>query len=148
MKKQKRIWISLLLSFILIVVLSGCNGGVGPITAKINVSFYPNPVPYSSETGKWLFDVILTESNGIGVTLTSLKIDFYSQAGQLSSTQNLDEEEITEWFNSNYLPAFSTLKASIYPKRKAPKYCIFTFRGVDNNYYSIKAKGRVNFLPK
>jgi len=146
MRKQKRIWISLLLSFILIIVLSGCNG---PITAKINVSFYPNPVPYSSETGKWSFDVILTESNGIGVTLTSLRFDFYSQAGQLLSTQILDEEDIIDWFDSNYIPAFSTLSNRIGTKGSTGlKYSIWTFKGVDDNYYSIKATGRVNYLPK
>jgi len=150
MKRQKRIWISLILSFILIVVLSGCNGGVGPKTAKINVSFYPNPVPYSSEIGVWEFGVFLSEINGIGVTLTSLRIDSYNPQGQLVNTQNVDEEEITDWFDSNYLPAFSTLKASsIYfcPIYRI-NYCIWTFKGVDNNYYSIKATGRVNYLPK
>ena len=148
MKKQKRIWISLLLSFILIVVLSGCYG---PITAKINISFYPNPVPYSSEIGKWSFDVILSEINGIGVTLTSLRIDSYNPQGQLVNTQIVDEGKIRDWFDSNYLPAFSTLKASIYhyqPYTYRIKYDIWTFKGVDNNYNSIKATGRVNFLPK
>jgi len=146
MKKQKRIWISLLLSFILIIVLSGCNG---PRTAKINVSFYPNPVPYSSAIGKWSFDIILTESNGIGVTLTSLKFDSYNQQGQLFSTQNLDEEDIIDWFDSNYLPAFSTLIASdIYHTSTVLKYDILTVEGVDNNYYPIKATGRVNYLRK
>ena len=147
MKKQKRIWISLLLSFILIIVLSGCN--VGPKRAKINVSFYPNPVPYSSGIGKWSFDVILSESNGIGVTLTSLRFDSYNPQGQLVNTQSLDEEEITDWFDSNYLPAFSTLKASIYHYLPyLVKYDILTVEGVDNNYYPIKATGRVNYLPK
>jgi len=146
MKKQKRIWISLLLSFILIIVLSGCYG---PITAKINAFFYPNPVPYSSGIGKWSFDIILTESNGIGVTLTSLKFDSYNQQGQLFSTQNLDEEDIIDWFDSNYLPAFSTLKASsIYHTSASIRYDILTVEGVDNNYHPIKATGRVNYLPK
>jgi hypothetical protein len=147
MKKQKRIWISLLLSFILIIVLSGCNGG--PKRAKINVSFYPNPVPYSSGIGKWSFDVILSESNGIGVTLTSLRFDSYNPQGQLVNTQSLDEEEITDWFDSNYLPAFSTLKASIYHYLPyLVKYDILTVEGEDKNYYPIKETGRVNYLPK
>ena len=143
MKKQKRIWISLLLSFILIIVLSGCNG---PKTAKINVSFYPNPVPYNSETGEWLFNVILSESNGIGVTLTSLRFDSYNQQGQLFSTQNLDEEDIIDWFESNYIPAFSSLSDWIYHTSAKIKYDILTVEGVDNNYYPIEATGRVNYL--
>ena len=82
MKKQKRIWISLLLSFILIIVLSGCSGVIGPKTAKINITIDPNPVPYSSENESWSFDIVLNESNGIGVTLNSLKHDSYDQQGQ------------------------------------------------------------------
>ena len=147
MKKQKRIWISLLLSFILIIVLSGCSGGVGPKTAKINVSFYPNPVPYSSESGEWVHkhNVILSESNGIGVTLISLRFDYYNSQGQLGNTQSLDEEEITDWFDSNYLPAFSALQASVVHTGTS-KYAIITVEGVDNNYYPIEATGRVNYL--
>ena len=77
MKKQKRIWISLLLSIILIVVMSGCSGL--PKTAKINISFDPNPVPYDTEDEDWPFNLILSESNGVGVTLISLRFDSYDQ---------------------------------------------------------------------
>jgi len=89
---KKRIWISLLLSFILIIVLSGCSGL--PKTAKINITIEPNPVPYSSEYENWSYNVILTESNGIGVTLISVRFDDYNQAEELEYTQILDEEEI------------------------------------------------------
>ncbi len=93
---KKRIWISLLLSFILIIVLSGCGGVVGPKTAKINITIDPNPVPYDSGTGRWLFSVVLSESKGIGVTLTSITLDAYDQQDQLVISQILDEEDIIE----------------------------------------------------
>ena len=112
MKKQKRIWISLLLSIILIVVLSGCSGL--PKTAKINISISPNPVPYNSASEKWSFDVILTESNGVGVTLISLRFDVYDLEEELFHTYILDEEGIIDWFDSNYLPAFSALSCWFY----------------------------------
>lgn len=105
-------------------------------------------MPYSSKSGVWKYNVILSEGNGIGVTLTDLRFDYYNQQGQLFSTQNLDEEEITDCFDSNYLPAFSTLKDSIYLTRSEFKYTILTVKGVDNNYYTIKATGRVNYLSK
>jgi len=98
-------WISLFLSFILILVLSGCSGL--PKTAKINISINPNPVPYDSESGEWLFNLIFSESNGVGVTLISLRFDSYNQEEQLYYTQILYEEDIIDWFESNYLPAFS-----------------------------------------
>jgi len=146
MKKQKRIWISLLLSFILIIVLSGCSGL--PKTAKLNISIVPNPVPHNSETGEWLFNVILTESNGIGVTLISLRFDGYDQEEELFNTQILYEEDIIDWFDSNYLPAFSSLQAIIYHTSTALKYDILTVVGVDDNGNPIEATERIDYLPK
>jgi hypothetical protein len=146
MKKQKRIWISLLLSIILIVVLSGCSGL--PKTAKINITIDPNPVPYNSGTGRWSFDVILSESNGIGITLTSLRFDSYDQQEQLYNIQILDEEDIIDWFDSNYLPAFSSLSSWIYHTSVVLKYDILTVAGIDDNNNPIEATGRVDYLPK
>jgi len=146
MKKQKRVWISLLLSIILIVVLSGCSGL--PKTAKINISISPNPVPYNSETGEWLFNVIFSESNGVGVTLTSIRFDAYDQAEELVNTQILDEEEITDWFESNYLPAFSALSSWIFHTSTTIIYDILTVAGVDDNGNPIEATERVDYLPK
>jgi len=146
MKKQKRIWISLLLSFILIIVMSGCSGL--PKTAKLNISIVPNPVPYNSETGEWLFNVIFSESNGVGVTLISLRFDSYDQQEQLVYTQILNEEDIIDWFESNYLPAFSSLSEWIYHTSAEIKYDILTVAGVDDNGNPIEATGRVDFLPE
>jgi len=145
MKKQKRIWISLLLSFILIIVLSGCSG---PKTAKINISFVPNPVPYDSETERWKFNLILSESNGVGVTLISLRFDSYDQAEELFYTQILDEEDIIDWFESNYLPAFSTLSNWIFHTDTKRIYDILTVTGIDDNDNPIEVTGRVDFLPE
>jgi len=148
MKKQKKIWISLLLSFILIIVLSGCSGVIGPKTAEINITIVPNPVPYNSEDGKWWYNLILSESNGIGVTLNSLRLDQYNQQEQLYGTKILYEEDITDWFGSNYLPAFSALSSWIYVTSTIRKYTILTVEGVDDNNNPIEATGRVDFLPQ
>jgi hypothetical protein len=146
MKKQKRIWISLLLSIILIVVLSGCNGL--PKTAKINITFNPNPVPYDTEDEYWLCNVILTESNGVGVTLISLKFDAYGQQEQFLATIIYDEEDIIERFGSDYLPAFSALSFWFYQSEAFRKYDIYTVTGIDDNGNPIEATGRVDYLPQ
>ena len=145
MKKQKRIWISLLLSIILIIVLSGCSGL--PKTAKINITIDPNPVPYDTEDELWRFNMVLSESNGVGVTLTSIRLDSYNQAEELYYTQLLYEEDIIDWFESNYLPAFSTLSDWIWYSGTG-KYTIITVAGVDDNDNPIEATGRVDFLPE
>ena len=144
---KKRILISLLLSIILIIVLTGCSGVIGPKTAKLDITIVPNPVPYNSEDGRWWFNLILTESNGVGVTLISLRIDAYDQAEELVDVQILDEEDITDWFESNYLPAFSTLSNWIWHTGTS-KYNILTIAGVDDNDNPIEATERVDYLPK
>jgi len=145
MKIKNRVWISLLLSIILIVVLSGCSGL--PKTAKINITIVPNPVPYDTEDEVWWFHLIFSESNGVGVTLISLRFDSYDQAEELVDTQILYEEDITDWFDSNYLPAFSTLSNWIWHTGTS-KYNIITVAGVDDNDNPIEATGRVDFLPQ
>ncbi len=144
MKKQKRIWIALFLALTLILILSGCNGNGLPKTAKINITFDPNPVPYDED---WLYNVILTESNGVGITLTSVRFDLYDQAEELVNTQILYEEDIIDWFESNYLPAFSSLSSGSW-YAGTDKYAIITIAGVDDNDNPIEATGRVDFLPE
>ena len=145
MKKQKRIWISLFLLLILIIVLSGCSGL--PKTAKINITFDPNPVPYDTEDEEWSFNIILSESNGIGVTLISIRFDLYDQAEELVNTNILYEEDIIDWFESNYLPAFSALADWTWYAGTSI-YAITTVAGVDDNDNPIEATGRVDFLPE
>ena len=142
---KKKIWISLLLSFILIIVLSGCSGL--PKTAKINITIDPNPMPCSSEDGKWHCTMIISESNGVGVTLTSIRFDSYDQAEELYYTQFLYEEDIIDWFESNYIPAFSMLQSGIVWSGSR-KYIAVTIEGVDDNNNPIEATERLDFLPK
>ena len=143
---KKSIWISLFLSFILIVVLSGCSGL--PKIAKINITIDPNPLPYNSETEKWSFNVILIESNGVGVTLISLRFDSYDQEEELFYTQILYEEDIIDWFESNYISAFSSLSSWVYHKSAEKVYDIFTVVGVDDNGNPIEVTVRIDFLPQ
>jgi len=105
-------------------------------------------VPYNSETGEWLFSVILSESNGVGITLTSIRFDSYNQEEQLYYTQILYEEDIIDWFGSNYLPASSSISNWIYYKSAEKIYDILTVTGVDNNDNPIKTTGKVDYLPK
>jgi len=146
MKKQKKAWILLFFVLTLMIVLSGCSGL--PKTAKINITIDPNPVPYNSETEKWWYNLILSESNGIGVTLISLRLDQYNQQEQLYGTKILYEEDITNWFGSNYLPAFSALSSWVYVTSTIRKYTILTVEGIDDNNNPIEAIGRVDFLPQ
>ena len=146
MMNEKRTWIVLFTALTLIVILAGCSGL--PKIAEISMVADPNPVPYDSETEKWLFNVIFAESNGVGVTLTSVRFDAYDQADQLYHTQFLYEEDIIDWFESNYIPAFSSLSSWVSNKSAETVYDIFTIEGVDDNENPVEATGRVDYLPK
>jgi len=155
MKREKRVWISLILVFILIMVLSGCSGVTGPKTAKINITIEPNPVPYSSENENWPLTIILEESNGVGVTISSLRWDEYNQEEQLIYTTivyETNEEGITSLFGSNYLPAFSSLQKLLHynldPEDGFAQYIILTIEGVDDNNNPVEATGRADLLPQ
>ena len=152
MKREKRVWISLILVFILMMVLSGCSGVTGPKTAKINITIDPNPVPCSSENEVWPFTIILDESNGIGVTVSSFRWDEYNQQEQPIYTDILYEEDIIDWFESNYIPAFSSLQNGVYyyiaPGDEFANYVLLTLEGVDDNSNPIEAIARVDLLPQ
>ena len=145
MNKEKRIWIALFLALALMVILSGCSGL--PKIAEISISFVPNPVPYDSEDEQWSFNLIFSESNGVGVTLISLRFDGYDQEEELVFTQFLYEEDIIEWFETDYIPAFSTIQEGIWFSGTAV-YSILTVAGVDDNGNPIEATGRVDYLPQ
>ncbi|MBE3088678.1 MAG: hypothetical protein IMZ41_00180 [Actinobacteria bacterium] len=149
MNKEKRIWIALFLALALMLILSGCSGL--PKTAKINITIEPNPVPYSSENQGWSFNIVLDESNGVGVTLSSLRLDEYNQDEQLSDTAVWGEEKIIGKFGSHYLSAFSLLQGDIgylvTPGEDFAKYIVITIEGLDDNDNPIEATGRVDFLP-
>ena len=91
--------------------------------------------------------MILSESNGVGVTLTSLKHDSYDLQGSWIYGQIFNEEGIIDWFESNYLPAFSSLQHDVisgYPL----KYSLLTIEGVDDNDNPVEATIRIDYLPK
>ena len=89
----------------------------------------------------------ISESNGVGVTLSSLRFDDYDQEDQLYHSQLLYEEDIIDWFESNYIPAFSMIQSGIVSS-SSRKYAIITIASVDDNNNPIVATGRVDHLPE
>ena len=146
MLKEKKIWIMLFTVFTLIVIFTGCSSL--PKTVKVTISITPNPVPYDPVDQDWPYELTLGESNGVGVTLVSLRMDKYDQEEELFDTQLLYEEDIVDWFDSNYLPAFSSLQVNLYHTSAKIIYELLTLAGIDDNDHSIEATYRVDFLPE
>jgi len=133
------------LVMVLILSLVGCIG-LSKI-AEINITVEPDPVSYNSEIEKWYCDMTISESNGVGVTLTSIRFDRYDDQDQLYGTQILYEEDIIDWFDSDYIPAFSSLQSGIV-WTSYRKYIVVTIEGIDDNNSLIEETGSFQFLPK
>ena len=144
--------------FLLFVVfLSGCgveNGIVPPETAELNISIDPNPVPYSAEDEEWQYAMTISESNGVGVTISSLRFDLYdSQEEELifTETEIYYEEDITDWFGTNYIPAFSSIQDPTFytwEEEFSGNYDIVTVSGTDDNGNPVEATARIDYLPQ
>ena len=145
MNKGKRIWIALFLALTLMLILSGCSGL--PKTAKLNISIDPNPVPCSSEDGKWHFTMDISESNGVGVTVTSLSFTGFNQENELTGTQILDAEEFFDWFETDYVSAFSTIQTEIRYSGTSV-YSVARVAGIDDNGNPVEATVRIDYLPQ
>ena len=145
MNKEKRIWIASILALTLMLILSGCSGL--PKTALLSVSINPNPVPYDSQNEGWLFLMTISESNGVGVTVSSIRFDDYNQEEELDDTDIFYEETIIDWFESDYIPAFSSIQSDILASGiTAGNHTIVTVTGVDDSNNSIEATDRIDFL--
>jgi hypothetical protein len=81
--------------------LTAQAGGSGAAGPNVQISFSPNPVPRSTD-GSWHYTVIVTETNGVGVTLNSL-----SFAG------NDYSQYIAAWFGTNQIPAHGQISSGI-----------------------------------
>ena len=145
MNKGKRIWIVLFIALTLIVILAGCSGL--PKIAQLGIVVDPNPVPCSSEDGKWHYMMNISESNGVGVTVASLTFTGYNQENEITGTTILDAEEFFEWFETDYIPAFSTIQNGIVHSGTSV-YSIARVAGIDDNDNPVEATVRIDYLPK
>jgi len=125
------------------MALSGCSGL--PKIAKLNISIEPNPLPYSNEGGRWYYAMSISESNGVGVSITSLIFSYYDQEDQFMGAQIFGVSEFLEWFKANYISAFSMVQSGIV-SLSSRRYAIVTAEGIDDNNNPIEATGRLDFL--
>jgi hypothetical protein len=131
--------ILILVAVILLISLSGC---AGLKTAQLEISFDPNPVPCID--GKRHWDVIMSEINGVGVSLKTIVQDVYV-GDQKVNSYFYDENWMQENLGSSYLPAFSSMingaGCGCYVTHQ-----IFTVTGIDDNGHEIEATGKVEAL--
>lgn len=138
---RKNICILIIVVLLILISLSGCTGVK---TANLEISFDPNPVYCENDHLYW--DVIISETNGIGVSLKTIVQDVYVGDEKVNS-YFYDENWMQENLGSSYLSAFSSMTngsgCGCYVTHQ-----IFTVTGIDDNGHEVEATGRVDLLPQ
>jgi len=116
--------------------------------AKLEISFFPNPV--ICKDGDFLWKVVLTEVNGVGVELDRLDYIYYDNNLGCIDKETFYDSDIMYLFNLNnpYLPPYFRRNSGFgFPCRQSTinvDYAIFTIAGIDENGNEIEASGRVD----
>jgi hypothetical protein len=112
--------------------------------SALALSITPNPTGTGQVTQTW----ILREINKVGMRIDSIRINTYSQAGILSSTQKLAESTIEELWESTYIPPLwsgaGARQAEI--NGEGGGKIIVTLYGHDDNQYNISAADTLSIL--
>jgi hypothetical protein len=109
MLRRKNICILIIVVLLILISLSGCTG-VEVETVNIEISFDPDPVHCENDHLYW--DVIISETNGIGVNLKSITKDAYVGDHYTGNSKIFDESWIEEACGTSYLSAFSSVNYS------------------------------------
>lgn len=113
-------------------------------TAKIEITFDPNPVPCID--GYWKWRVILTEVNGIGVKLDSLIYDRYGVNQTMPADRKVyDSAWFEQWVPSAYLSTYDIQSAGFGFPCQEITHAVITVMGTDDNGHKITAEARVDF---
>ena len=102
MLRRKNIYILIIAVLLILISLSGCTGVK---TANLEISFDPNPVYCENDHLYW--DVIISETNGIGVYLKNITIDTYVGDDYIGNYHIFDESWMEGAFGTSYLSASS-----------------------------------------
>ena len=148
MNKNKKSIILIFLALALVLVFAGCAGDGILKEAKLTITANPNPAPYNEEIERWKFDLEIRERNGVGVTLNSMKINFYNENNDITTSQIENVDTIIEWFKTDYIAASSKISSPVRVTLGKANYTIFAFEGIDDNSNPVEAAVRIDYLPK
>jgi hypothetical protein len=147
MTKSGDLWIDdLKFEFVSIPTLAQTTAATSNVAkAVIIVSYNPNPVKIVVGHINW--ELILTETKGIGVTIKSITSQFCSSSGSVGTPKIITS---SNWFNNlpgAYLPPNSKgiIGCGGNFNSSVSGYQIDTITGIDDNGQEIIITGRVDF---
>lgn len=102
-------------SLLSLALLTGCEEDdreTSPIlpgqVAVLQVTIDPDPV-YQGYGDKYNYTVTVDETNGVGATITSMKIERIDSDGASFDQDNYNESDVANMFGSSYISAYGQL---------------------------------------
>lgn len=119
--------------------------------ANLKVSFSPNPVlKVNPENEKWLYNVKVTETNGVGVTITGFQV--INENEEILTDDNTDL--FVAWFDdcgvhsAGLIPPFGIACGDVVSiDSDFGLNRIWNFSGIDGNKNEVTASGKVILSP-
>ncbi len=155
MKKEPKYILLSLLFFALMIILTGCSSSL-PETkiSKLSVSFTPNPVTvdavsaYEQYDYTWRFAMKISETGGIGITITEIKYNYYNENDQSLGSAAENTQDIINSFGTNYISGNSFIEKNKFQwaTQKIKHYAMIKVSGMDDNGNPVEATKRIDFI--
>jgi hypothetical protein len=81
-------------------------------TAVFIITFNPSPV-YEGYSERYRFMVLIDEVNGVGARISSIKVEYIDDTGNVLETDNYDESEVIRTFGTSRIEAYGRLMTNV-----------------------------------
>jgi len=82
-------------------------------TAVLVITFSPSPV-YEGYENKYRFTVFIDEVNGVGASITSIRIEYINDGGNVFETHNYGQSRVAQdFFGTSRIEAYGRLMTSV-----------------------------------
>jgi hypothetical protein len=81
-------------------------------TAVFVITFNPDPV-YEGYGDKYRFMVQIDEVNGVGARISSIKVEYIDDTGNVLETDNYDESGVIRTFGTSQIDAYGRLMTNV-----------------------------------
>jgi len=137
-----------------LLLLTGCeedDRDTSPIlpgqVAVLQVTINPDPV-YQGYEDKYRYTVTVDETNGVGATITSMKIERIDGDGTSFDIDNYDEDDVANTFGSSYIPEYGQLATYVVHECYQCQYERWLLRYEDDFGNEREISATVTMMPR